>query len=108
MLNFCIQQEREGYAKLVQLLRKYGGYSWMSGVLKRSTNDWTKRGARRDRLIAYEVEHEVDAFLDLQYLAQHKPGIQADVANRCLDEWSAGSVRWSLVEYCYKRATGTD
>lgn len=106
MVNYCISVEREGYSKLLELLRKYGGYSWMSGVLAKSIEDWTKRGMRKDSQVAYEVGLQVDAFLDLRYIADHPPGIRDSAANSCLDEWSSGSIQWTLVEYCYKQVIG--
>jgi hypothetical protein len=108
MVNYCVGSERDGHAKLAQLLQKYGGYSWMPGVLAKNVNNWTKRGARKDSLVAYGVGREVDAFLNLQYLAQHDAGIETGAANSCLEKWSAGSVQWAMVEYCYKHMTGTD
>jgi hypothetical protein len=108
MVNYCISVERDGYSKLVDLLQKYGGYSWMPGVLQKSMQDWTKRGARKDSQIAYDVGLQVDAFLDLKYIAEHPPGIREAAANSCLSEWSSNSIQWTQVEYCYKRVIGQD
>ena len=106
MVNYCISAEREGYAKLMALLQQYGGYSWMQGVLEKNMSEWTKRGARKDSQVAYGVGREVDAFLNLKYAAEHAPGIQEATANTCLEEWSAHSIQWTQVEYCYKRVRG--
>jgi hypothetical protein len=108
MVNYCERTEKDGYIKLLGMLAKYGGYSWMPGVLQNNINEWTKRGARKDSQISYGVGQGIDAFLDLQYMATHGAGIKQGAANDCLEQWSVGSIKWTLVEYCYKRAVGLD
>ena|GEM_PF-2516768 len=105
MVNYCVSREHEGYAQLVTLLHRYGGYSWMQGVLEKNITEWTKRGARTDSQVAYGVEREIDAFLNLKYRAEHS-GIKQGAANECLDRWSNGSIQWTMLEYCYKNMVG--
>jgi hypothetical protein len=80
-------------------------YPWFPGILNTAVSKWTKRGARRDSMVAYELHNQLEAFLNISYTA-HQPGYQREQMERCYAQWNRTSVDWTMVEYCYKRATG--
>jgi hypothetical protein len=79
-------------------------YPWLSGVVNTAVQKWTKRGARQDTMVAYEIHNQLEAFLNVVFAAR-QPGYQQQQMERCYAQWNRVSVDWTMVEYCYKQAS---
>jgi hypothetical protein len=107
MYRYCVAKENEGYAQLVAEINanRVKDYPWLSGVVNTAVQKWTKRNARQDSMVAYEIHNQLDAFLNVVFAAR-QPGYQQQQMERCYAQWNRMSVDWTMVEYCYKQATG--
>jgi uncharacterized protein YecT (DUF1311 family) len=107
MFNYCMSQQAEGDSTLAQLVAQYSAMPWMQQVVDAAIEEWTKRGMRNEKMVAYEVSQQIDAYLDIVY-ASKQSGFQSDALSRCSAEEQRKAPNWQMTLYCYKRATGTD
>lgn len=78
----------------------------MSNLVSGAMQKWTKLGSRQDKMVAYEVDQQIDAYRNLKYRSAHEPGVKIGVANDCLQQWTRDYIQWQMVEYCYKQTLG--
>jgi hypothetical protein len=108
MYDYCVRRDQEAYAALTSEVEEYKAYPWLRPVINAAIAEWTKRGSRRETMVAHSVHQEIDAFLDLQYLKTNGVLVEV-VAAKCFQEWSkAGVPKWTMILFCYKHATGAD
>lgn len=101
MFNYCAAQEKEGHAKMLAALKKFGKNDWMTTLFPAIWEEWTKRGVTQYRMVGHSVAQQGDAFLDFQY-EQKQPKLDATKMGRCVAEWQAHASRWTQTMYCYK------
>jgi hypothetical protein len=98
MYNYCVNLQKEGYAKFRELSDKYKNATWIQETVDFALDKWTKRGVRDDEMVAYELGLQIDAFENLVYEAKQK-GFDQSKYERCYQLWN---IQFTQLEYCYK------
>src|SRR5215211_3260096 len=98
MFNYCMDLEKQGYDKLISITENYRHMDWFEDALNYAVKQWTKKGMRSDRMVAYALNRIVDGFEDLQYESK-QPSFDHKKYDSCQQKWG---VRFEMVNYCYK------
>lgn len=107
MENYCINEEREGYARLTETARKIGGFSWGKPLFDAQSAKWTKRGVVDYNEVNYILSRDYDAYLNLKYAYTHE-GINIPAFVQAMDIADRSGAGISMIEFSYKRIIGKD
>ncbi|WP_148299336.1 hypothetical protein [Komagataeibacter kakiaceti] len=105
MENYCVNEEREGYARLVETAQKIGGFSWGKPLFDSQTAKWTKRGVVDYNEVNFVLSQDYDAYLDLKYAYSHE-GINTSALAQAMDIASRSNSGISMIAFSYKRIIG--
>lgn len=102
MYNYCMSQQNEGYEKAIDLFQKYSGIQDIDAIVAFAAGKWLKRSEYQYDMVAYEIEQQGDAFLDVSY--DYKSGkYSKDAVKACIQKWiSTEGPQWDMVAYCLK------
>jgi hypothetical protein len=98
MFEFCVQQERDGYARLVDVINKYHDKPWIQPLLDYFVREWTEKGLRRDSAVAANMEVETNAYEDIVYEIR-QPSFDKAKLTSCFADWG---IRFTQLLECYK------
>jgi hypothetical protein len=82
MFDYCVSQEQDGYAKMVEVINKYSSRPWIQALLDHIVHQWTKRGVRQDSMVGYNLSLETDAYEDMVYETK-QPSFNKDKMTAC-------------------------
>lgn len=99
MVNYCMEREREGYYKALQIIKKFENQKWIQDAINHSIKEWTKKGTRQDSMVAHTLVRITDGFEEL-VLASKKTGFNQVKYQSCYGKWG---VQFDMVWYCYQK-----
>lgn len=99
MYSHCVEQEREGYYNLQELVQKHSSVPYISDVVDAAIAKWSSRGQRQDRMVHHSVKQEIEGYLDLVYEAG-KPSYDKSRFESCSRKWG---MQYRMVAHCYKK-----
>ncbi len=90
--------QQRGYGELKTLVNKYSDHSWIQPAVNYAVTAGTKKGARQDSMVAYELKKVIDGWEDLVYEAK-QPNYDKAKYIACYKKWN---IRFYMVAHCYK------
>lgn len=103
MYNYCVQKEKEGYDKMRGLEQKHKSYPWVEKLKNDIITKWSKSGVTQWQMVGYNLEKEIDAYLDIEY-GLNNGEFEKDVYNTCYSKWEEAyppSI-WTMTLNCLK------
>ncbi len=98
MYNNCYEYESSGYFELIYTL-KNNQYPWLSKLLPKIIKSWTKRGVTQWRMVNFDVETEIDAYLDVKYMKEHQESSIQKI-NSCYYIYKEDENVWNMTRHC--------
>ncbi len=99
MAGYCIQKEKEGYYKALEIIKKYDSQKWLQDLVNLQVQKWTKKGRREDSMVSYGLNKEMDGFEEIS-IASKSPGFNNAKMQACSAKWG---IEFSMVWFCYKQ-----
>lgn len=104
MFNYCMRQQADGYDKALSLETKHSAngskpVEMFDQVIQYALEKWAKPSEYQMNMVAYEMEQQVDGFLDVDYLVSEGKA-DAGSVNSCRSKWLP---EWNMVAYCLEK-----
>ncbi|WP_412507325.1 hypothetical protein [Roseovarius sp. SYSU LYC5161] len=103
MFDYCMEQQRGGYADTVELLNLYTvqePVELIDEVLSFAVEKWLSSRNYQFDMVAYELEQQAEAFLNIQYEVDNQ-NVDNAVYEQCKSKWvTRAEPQWTMVEYC--------
>ena len=101
MFNYCMRQQSDGHDKALSLEAKHSvngskPVELFDQVIQFSLEKWAKPSKYQMNMVAYEMEKQVEGFLDVDYLVSQGK-TDAGLVNQCRTKWLP---QWNMVAYC--------
>ena len=101
MYEFCMNNQREGYANAKHYIKEYKSVSFLSEIVSYAQKKWLTRKGFQYNMVAFEIEKESEGFLDVKY-DQENGIVDSKVYKRCFNKWmKKHEPLWTMVKYCY-------
>ena len=101
--RFCMGQQNDGYAEALELYNKYSNVEpveLIDGVVTFALNKWAKRREYWLKMVAYEIERQGEAYLNIAYEVS-AGNLSAQKLETCISKWiTDAKPQWHMVEYC--------
>lgn len=102
MYAYCMDRQTEGYQEALQLRAENAAMEDIDDIVRFAEDKWLDGRDYQFEMVAYEIEGQVDAFLNIAYDMKAGKYSEAQVM-ACLMEWySAAEPQWDMVEYCLR------
>ena len=103
MYNYCMERQSEGYLKANEYVAKYSQVPFLKEIIAAAEDTWLKPHDYQYEMLAYVIEKEGEAFLDVTYDVETGKYSQEQFAV-CSDKWfqRSDSPKWSMVRFCLK------
>ena len=103
MFDHCMKQQAQGFEKANALYDRYSKIEpidFIDNIVKFALSKWANTYDYQFDMVAYEIEQQADAYLDLQY-GVSKGKIGAPRLSWCKSKWlSEREPMWDMVAYC--------
>lgn len=100
MFNYCMEQQAEGYDDALAFQKKYGELPDLDQISNYAARKWLKAREYQYDMVAYEMENQIDAFLNISYDLKSGRYAERDVRS-CIAKWyTEDEPQWDMVEYC--------
>jgi hypothetical protein len=102
MYDYCMRQQTDGYARTLDLMEKYRTIPDIEGIADFASGKWLTRREYQYEMVAYEIEQQAEAFLDVAYDVDAGKYSESGAAD-CMARWiSDAEPLWDMVAYCLK------
>lgn len=106
MFSYCMERQTEGYGDTLELYNKYSNIErveLIDEVVGYALNKWTKRKEYQMDMVAFEIEKQGEAYLNIAYEV-NAGNVDAQKLDSCKSKWlRQGEPQWTMVEYCLDR-----
>jgi hypothetical protein len=106
MFNYCMGQQVDGHAKALDLYDKYTNIEpvgLIDDVVRFALTKWATRREYQMDMVAYEIEQQGEAFLNIAYEIS-VGNVDQQKLEGCQVRWLLpNEPEWSMVEYCIER-----
>jgi hypothetical protein len=103
MYNYCMERQEDGYNDAISLGKKYSNVADIDKIADYAVRKWLKARQYQYEMVAYEMERQIDAFLNIAYGVKSGEYSEDEVLP-CLAKWYKGDEpQWDMVEYCLER-----
>lgn len=102
MLRYCMSKQRDGHDRAADLYRKYSSIKSIDAIVSFASEKWLTRREYQYDMVAYEIEKQGEAFLDVafDYNAKKYSGPEVEA---CIGKWiRSDEPQWDMVAYCLK------
>lgn len=103
MFSYCMDQQTDGYAEALHLQNKYTNIEkveLIDEVVAFALNKWGKRKEYQMDMVAYEIEGQGEAYLNVAYEVS-TGNVSSQQLNDCKAKWlRPNKPQWDMVEYC--------
>ena len=100
MYDFCMGREKGGYSDAAYLYEQYKNMEWIDLLVNYALEAWTKKGVTQYRMAHYEMDKQIEAFLDIQYDFKTNITTEQDW-NKCTSKWSVPD--FNMIHYCLEQ-----
>jgi hypothetical protein len=104
MFNYCMNRQREGHANAVYLYERFlrsEPIENLDEVVQHAVDRWLTRSEYSFNMVAFEIETQGEAYLDLQYEVE-VGNVELSQLERC----KTGRLpQWTRVRHCVQRLT---
>lgn len=104
MFSYCMDKQRDGHADARDHIeRTYSSLDIMAEVVPYAAEKWLTREEYQFDMVAYEIEKQGEAYLNVAYGLQHAEYTE-DQVMMCVAQWiTPAEPQWDMVEYCLER-----
>ncbi|KAF0171776.1 MAG: Uncharacterized protein FD162_2860 [Rhodobacteraceae bacterium] len=102
MFRYCMTKQREGHDRATDLYRKYSTIKSIDAIVRYASEKWLTRREYQYDMVAYEIEKQGEAFLDVAFDYNAKKYSDPEV-EACIGKWiRSDEPQWDMVAYCLK------
>ena len=99
MQKYCIEKQEDGYAYAQAHSQTYGSTPHFADIIEDGADTWLKPHEYQYEMLAYTMEQEGKAYLDVMYDIQEGKYSQ-DQMTICSDQWlRRRDPQWEMVGY---------
>lgn len=108
MFDYCMKQQREGHQEALDLYARYSTGSdriaELDEIVAHADKKWGsgRRGEYQFDMVAYELEKQIEGYLDVQYLIE-TGGVPDSTVTACKRKWLKSKPEWNMVAYCMEK-----
>jgi hypothetical protein len=96
MYDLCMDTQLDGYDKALGLSYQYAHQPWMEQLITDIFARWTKRDRINYQMVGYNLEADIEAFLDIEYAVKNGDVTQ-EAVNVCEEKHLPD---FNYVKYC--------
>ena len=96
LYDYCMDTQLEGYEQALELSYQYPHQPWMEQLITDIFARWTKRDRINYQMVGYNLEAEIEAFLDIEYAVKNGDVTQ-EAVDLCEEKYLP---KFSKVKYC--------
>lgn len=106
MFNYCMERQVDGYHEALDLFNRYSNVEpvqLIDDIVLYALDRWATRREYQMNMVAYEIERQGEAYLNIAYEV-NSGNVSQQALNNCTSQWlRPGEPEWSMVEYCLER-----
>lgn len=100
MYNYCMERQNDGYEEAIDLVGRYATVPLLSEIIQSAEETWLKPHDYQYEMLAYEIEREGEAYLDVQYAMERGIYTEQQLI-ACSQRWLIPTEpQWTMVAYC--------